>query len=116
MLYTNLVSVIANVVLYLVQRQMSNDTTFEKVLESKTLMTDVMSFGVCGAVGQLFIFLTISLHNCLTLSIMTTCRKCFSMVVSSVMFNHKFSDIQTLGVVMVLSSTIAEVYFGNRRK
>jgi UDP-galactose transporter B1 len=92
------------------------DRTFEKVMANKSLMMDVLFFGTCGAVGQMFIFLTISLHNCLTLSIMTTCRKCFSMVVSAVMFNHSFSQVQHAGVLLVFSSTIAEVYFGNKRK
>lgn len=115
MFYTNLISTILNVSVYLYQRS-QGDRTFEKVMGNKDLIYKVLIFGVCGAAGQMFIFLTISLHNCLTLSIMTTCRKCFSMVVSAVMFNHTFTEVQHAGVLMVFTSTIAEVYFGNKRK
>jgi hypothetical protein len=38
------------------------------------------------------------------------------MVVSAVMFNHTFTEVQHAGVLMVFTSTIAEVYFGNKRK
>jgi len=47
--------------------------------------------GVSGAVGQIFIFLTISLFDCYLLTIITTTRKFFSVVYSNFTFGHNFT-------------------------
>ena len=47
---------------------------------------------------------------------MTTTRKCLTVVISAFAFNHEFSGMQWLGASMVLTSTCAEVYLGNKRK
>lgn len=80
------------------------------------IVRDVLLIGLCGAFGQIFIFLTISLHDCYKLSIVTTTRKCVSVVVSAFVFNHQFTPVQWTGACMVLGSTCAEVYLGNKRK
>jgi len=91
MFYTNLVSMGFNCLFYIATRLYQGDNTFENVVAKNDVLMNVLSFGICGGAGQIFIFLTISLHNCLTLSIMTTCRKCFSMVISAYFFNHSFT-------------------------
>ena len=70
----------------------------------------------CGARGQIFIYLTISLHDCLMLSVFTTSRKCLSVVLSSIIFKHSFSNAQWLGASMVLGGTILEVYTKHQSK
>lgn len=79
-------------------------------------MRDVMLIALCGAFGQIFIYLTISLHDCYKLSIMTTTRKCLTVLISALWFEHAFSEVQWLGASLVLTSTCAEVYLGNKRK
>ena len=56
------------------------------------------------------------MHDCYKLSIITTTRKCVSVVVSAFAFNHAFTQVQWLGASMVLGSTCMEVYLGNKRK
>ena len=87
-----------------------------RVLGDVTLMRDILLIALCGAIGQIFIFLTISLHDCYKLSIMTTSRKCFTFVISAYAFNHDFTVCQWFGASLVLVSTCAEVYIGNKRK
>jgi hypothetical protein len=38
------------------------------------------------------------------------------MVISAYFFNHAFTQVQNFGVMMVLGSTIAEVYIGNLKR
>lgn len=65
--------------------------------------------GLSGAVGQIFIFLTISLFDCYNLTIITTTRKFFSVVYSNFRFGHNFSEVQWLGAALVMASTFAEM-------
>ena len=65
--------------------------------------------GLSGAVGQIFIFLTISLFDCYNLTIITTTRKFFSVVYSNFRFGHNFSGVQWLGAALVMASTFAEM-------
>lgn len=117
MLYTNLVGLIGNIAFYLVTMQLNDkENTVEKVLGNYELLTKVFVIGLCGALGQIFIYFTLSLHNAYKLGIITTSRKCVSVILSAIAFNHSFSNLQWLGVSMVLGSTIFEVYDGNRRR
>ena len=116
MLYTNTVGMIGNFIFFNFARIVNEDNTLERVLENPTLMRDVLLIGLTGACGQIFIFLTISLHDCYMLSIITTSRKCFSVVMSAFLFNHAFTNMQWVGAGMVLGSTCLEVYLGNKKK
>lgn len=120
MLYNNLVGLVGNTLFfmftYMTSESSDAQSTITKVKNDFTIMRDVFLIALCGAFGQIFIFLTISLHDCYKLSIITTTRKCVSVVVSAFAFNHAFTLIQWLGAGMVLSSTCMEVYLGNKRK
>lgn len=116
MLYNNLVGLAGNAVFFVVASCFYEDTTLARVMSDFSLLRDVLLIAFCGAVGQIFIFLTISLHDCYKLSIMTTSRKCLTVVISAFAFNHDFSQMQWFGATVVLLSTCAEVYLGNKRK
>ena len=52
------------------------------------LLVDTFVLALCGAFGQVFIYLTVSLHDGYKVSIFTTARKCFSVVFSAYVFRH----------------------------
>ena len=116
MLYNNLIGLVGNIAFFAFACIYQGDTTLQRVLADYSLMRDIFLLAFCGAVGQIFIFLTISLHDCYKLSIMTTSRKCLTVVISAFAFNHVFSLTQWFGASVVLMSTCAEVYLGNKRK
>lgn len=116
MLYNSLVGLVGNFLFFAASVYFGEDTTLTRVMADFSLLRDVLLIALCGAFGQIFIYLTISLHDCYKLSIMTTTRKCLTVVISAIAFNHDFSSCQWLGASMVLSSTCAEVYLGNKRK
>ncbi|XP_009778519.1 UDP-galactose/UDP-glucose transporter 3-like [Nicotiana sylvestris] len=76
---------------------------------------DILLYCLCGAVGQNFIFLTISRFGSLTNSTITTTRKFVSIVVSSVLSGNPLSEKQWTSVVMVFSGLSYQIYLKWRK-
>lgn len=109
MLYTSIVALMANTCFYSYSVIVRGDTTFDRVTSDPVLTRNVFLLALCGAMGQIFIYLTISLHDCLLLSVFTTSRKCLSVILSSFLFSHSFNLFQWIGAFMVLGGTVLEV-------
>lgn len=77
---------------------------------------DILLFCLCGAVGQNFIFLTISRFGALTNTTITTTRKFVSILVSSVWNGNHLSLQQWAGVAMVFSGLSYQIYLKWTRK
>lgn len=71
---------------------------------------DILLFCLCGAVGQNFIFLTISQFGALTNTTITTTRKFVSILVSSIWSGNPLSVQQWMGVVMVFTGLSYQIY------
>jgi UDP-galactose transporter B1 len=64
---------------------------------------------ILSAIGQNFIFFTISNFNSLTLATITTVRKLLTFVTSVIVFEHDIRSIQWVGVGLVFSGLIYEL-------
>ena len=69
---------------------------------------DVLGFAMCGAIGQVFIFYTLSTFSSLLLVTITVTRKMLTMILSVVWFGHKLGGKQWLGVSLVFGGIGAE--------
>ena len=69
---------------------------------------DILSFAVCGAVGQVFIFYTLAQFSSLLLVTITVTRKMLTMLLSVVWFRHRLSAGQWIGVAFVFGGVGAE--------
>lgn len=76
---------------------------------------DILFYCLCGAVGQNFIFLTISRFGSLTNTTITTTRKFVSIVVSSLLSGNPLSTKQWGCVVMVFSGLSYQIYLKWRK-
>ncbi|XP_077227892.1 UDP-galactose/UDP-glucose transporter 3-like [Tasmannia lanceolata] len=76
---------------------------------------DIFLFCLCGAVGQNFIFLTISRFGSLANTTITTTRKFVSIVVSSLLSGNPLSAKQWGSVFMVFSGLSYQIYLKWRR-
>ena len=76
---------------------------------------DIFLYCLCGAVGQNFIFLTISRFGSLTNTTITTTRKFVSIVVSSLLSGNPLSEKQWTSVVMVFSGLSYQIYLKWKR-
>ncbi len=72
-------------------------------------------FCACSVLGQVFIFKSITELSPLTCSIITTTRKCFTVLASVMLFGNSISTRQWGGVVLVFSGLFMDSYFGAKR-
>ncbi|KAG5945371.1 hypothetical protein E4U59_005908 [Claviceps monticola] len=77
---------------------------------------DVLGFAVCGAVGQVFIFYTLSTFSSVLLVTVTVTRKMFTMILSVVAFGHRLTHMQWLGVGLVFGGIGVEAGIARREK
>ncbi|RLN21586.1 hypothetical protein BBJ28_00007643 [Nothophytophthora sp. Chile5] len=61
-------------------------------------LPNLIMLSLTGAMGQAFIFFTISKFGALTTAIIGTCRKVLSIVLSVILFGHILSQEQTIGL------------------
>ncbi|OBT77941.1 hypothetical protein VF21_04343 [Pseudogymnoascus sp. 05NY08] len=77
---------------------------------------DVLGFAACGAVGQLFIFYTLSVFDSVLLVTVTVTRKMCTMVLSVLWFGHRLSGGQWVGVGLVFGGVGGEGWMARREK
>ncbi|KAF9895397.1 UDP-galactose transporter [Aspergillus nanangensis] len=76
----------------------------------------VLGFAACGAIGQLFIFYTLSRFSSLLLVTVTVTRKMLTMLLSVFWFGHSLSAGQWLGVGLVFGGIGAEALVQRQEK
>lgn len=81
-----------------------------------SVWTDVLGFAACGAVGQIFIFYTLSTFDSVLLVTVTVTRKMFTMILSVVAFGHSVTQMQALGVGLVFGGIGVEAAIQRREK
>ncbi|OAA43067.1 UDP-Glc/Gal endoplasmic reticulum nucleotide sugar transporter [Metarhizium rileyi] len=78
--------------------------------------TDVLGFAACGAIGQVFIFYTLSTFSSVLLVTVTVTRKMFTMILSVVAFGHRLTQMQWLGVGLVFGGIGVEAGIARQEK
>ncbi|KAI9759940.1 MAG: RNA binding protein, heterogenous nuclear RNP-K like protein [Chaenotheca gracillima] len=77
---------------------------------------DVLGFAACGAIGQVFIFYTLSSFSSLLLVTVTVTRKMLTMILSVIWFGHRLGGMQWVGVSLVFGGVGAEGWIQRREK
>ncbi|KAL1297003.1 hypothetical protein AAFC00_004598 [Neodothiora populina] len=77
---------------------------------------DILGFAACGALGQVFIFYTLSTFGSLLLVTVTVTRKMLTMILSVVWFGHRLSPMQWLGVGLVFGGVGVEAQLSKQEK
>jgi len=80
------------------------------------IVPDILAFALSGAIGQIFIFLTLSMHGSLILVTITVTRKLFTMLLSVLWFNHPLTNGQWAGVGLVFGGIGLEAYWTRKAK
>jgi UDP-galactose transporter B1 len=81
-----------------------------------TVWWDVLGFAACGAIGQVFIFYTLSHFSSVLLVTVTVTRKMCTMILSVLWFGHRLSGMQWVGVGLVFGGVGAEAVIQRREK
>ncbi|KHJ30076.1 putative udp-galactose transporter like protein 1 [Erysiphe necator] len=77
---------------------------------------DVLGFSICGAIGQIFIFYTLSTFSSLLLVTITLTRKMLTMILSVIWFGHNLVKAQWIGVGLVFGGIGAETIIARLEK
>ncbi|KAK5703707.1 UDP-galactose transporter [Elasticomyces elasticus] len=77
---------------------------------------NILGFAISGALGQVFIFRTLSIFGSLHLVTITVTRKIFTMILSVLWFGHRLTLMQWLGVGLVFGGVGIEAWLGQREK
>lgn len=73
------------------------------LLSHPSALAPLFAYALLGGLGQLFIFETIQHFGSLTLVMVTVTRKLFTMLLSVVVFEHKLTNGQWMGVGVVFA-------------
>lgn len=76
----------------------------------------ILGFAACGAIGQIFIYYTLSHFSSLLLVTVTVTRKMLTMMLSVMWFGHRLSGMQWVGVGLVFGGVGAEGIIQRREK
>ncbi|MCJ1416981.1 UDP-galactose transporter [Xylographa parallela] len=80
------------------------------------VLADVLGFAACGAVGQIFIYMTLAQFSSLLLVTVTVTRKMLTMLLSVLWFGHRLGAGQWVGVGLVFGGVGAEGWVARREK
>ncbi|KAL2053914.1 hypothetical protein ABVK25_005843 [Lepraria finkii] len=86
------------------------------IQRNPAVLPAILSFAACGAIGQIFIYYTLSRFSSLMLVTVTVTRKMLTMILSVLWFGHRLSGMQWVGVGLVFGGVGAEGVIQRREK
>jgi UDP-galactose transporter B1 len=79
------------------------------IVEYPAIMPPILFLSLCSALGQCFIFMTISNFNALVCTTVTTTRKFFTVLASVYYYGHSLGVMQWGGATMVFVGLAVEL-------
>jgi UDP-galactose transporter B1 len=86
------------------------------IKQNPAVFWDIIGFAICGAIGQVFIYHTLSIFSSMILVTVTVTRKMLTMIVSVFAFGHSLSGMQWGGVGLVFAGIGGEAFMNKREK
>ncbi|KAH3700672.1 hypothetical protein DPMN_075649 [Dreissena polymorpha] len=80
------------------------------------VLTKMVIFGIASAIGQVFIFITVTTFGPLPCSIITTTRKFFTILGSVIIFQNPMNSRQWVGTVLVFLGLGLDSAYGKEKK
>lgn len=114
MCFVNLFSCIFTAVSLLQQGGFLTSASF--MIQFPSFIIDVVVLSFCSALGQLFIFNTVSTFGPLVFVIISTIRQGFSVLLSCLIYGHQVHALGILGLTLVFFSIFLRIYCGYRIK
>merc|ERR1711916_201646 len=99
MLYTNLAALVWIAIGLAITQDGDDAVAF--ILRHPSTALDLLLFSICSAFGQIAIFLTLTSQGPLVLTIITTTRKFFTILLSILWFGHSLVVGQWVGIAVV---------------
>lgn len=107
MFWTNLFMCLTAAVIALGLGEITSGAAF--CMGNPEILSKIIKFAICSAVGQSFIFYTIANFDPLVLSTVTTTRKIFSVLLSIFLKGHSMSLMGWSGIAMACGGILSEL-------
>eukprot|EP01038_Epipyxis_sp_PR26KG_P010533 gene10533-14150_t len=107
MFWTNLYMAITALIFALFIGEMNSGVKF--CIENPIILEKILKFAVCSAIGQSFIFYTISNFDPLVCTTVTTTRKVFSVLLSIFLNGHKLNAQGWAGLALASGGILSEL-------
>ncbi|OQR76547.1 solute carrier family 35 member B1-like [Tropilaelaps mercedesae] len=78
------------------------------------LYSEIGLFTFCSAIGQVFIYSTVTEFGPLVCSIVTTTRKFFTVIVSVILFGNALNERQWFGTILVFAGLFLDSFYGKQ--
>ena len=79
-------------------------SSFKFIAENPVFISQILVMVATGGIAQIALYMVVSLSDGLVLSIATTTRKFFTILISSIFFGHKFTSLQWSGIIIVFAA------------
>ena len=86
------------------------------MVKNPEVIVMILAFSFTSAIGQNFIFLTISNFGPLSLSLITTLRKFFTVLGSIIVFGHVLTNYQKISVAVVFTGILLDTWVKSSKK
>ncbi|KAH8925904.1 UAA transporter [Atractiella rhizophila] len=115
---SSLLGIILLLINLIIDGSLSNQfwVALEFIQKYPSVLRDLLLFSLFGALGQIFIFLTLANFGSLTLVTITVLRKLFTMILSVFIYHHDLSAGQWGGVTLVFAGIAIEAYVAGGKK
>jgi UDP-galactose transporter B1 len=107
MFWTNLFMCITAALVALGLGELTSGASF--CLDNPEIMSKIIKFAICSAVGQSFIFYVVANFDPLVLSTVTTTRKIFSVLLSIFLKGHTLSAMGWSGIALACGGILSEL-------
>ena len=84
------------------------DATIDFGVQHPSFVVHMACLCIPAVIGQIFIFKTIQSHGAASFAMIMTARQAISLVVSCIIFGHKFDMIGMLGFALVIGTLFAK--------
>lgn len=83
---------------------------FKLLFDNQSLFQDCILLSICSAIGQLFVYHTISTFGPVVFTLIMTLRQVFAILLSIFIYSHTISIYGIFGIIVVFSSIYGNMY------
>ena len=89
---------------------------FRLILHNNSLLTDCLLLSIFSAVGQLFVFYTISTFGALVFVTIMTLRQAIAILLSCLVYGHSLAPVGLFGILIVFCTLFSQIHWKSRSK
>ncbi|CCD25447.1 UDP-galactose transporter HUT1 NDAI_0F01280 [Naumovozyma dairenensis CBS 421] len=114
MFVLNMFIILWNIIYFILFDKTQIVSALKMLYSDPEIVSYLLTYSICGALGQCFIFYTLEQYGSLVLVMITVTRKMISMILSIIVYGKTLNALQWTGIVIVFSGITWEA--ANKRE